>query len=577
MHNLKNIIRLITMIRPLIKKMFISIIFGILGNASAIIMLIASAILITYLIPEVQYNEKKFVLLFFIAAGAALLRGLLRYIEQLSGHDVAFRLLASLRDKIYQKLRTLAPAKLIDKRSGDIVSMLMGDIEYIEVFFAHTLAPIVIAFVVSIGVLVFLSFYWIGFSLILLFFFITVGIIIPVINYQLGNTAGKRYRNKLAETNSFMLDALLGLREILLFRKIHEIKKKNYKLGLSLADETRRFRKKESMVTAFANLSVLLAIGTTLSVAVLRFSNNQISLDTLIIVTVTAASSFGPLYALSLLSNDILQTFAAVNRLFRFFDEPPAVNHNGTVQIKEENFESIEFQNVTFSYTLHTPVLDSVSFSIKKGEHIGIIGKSGSGKSTLFRLLLRFYDTTNGSIKMNGYDINHIQYKSLNNMYSVVTQDSFLFHESIRANIQIGNELATKNDIINAAKKANIHDFIMSLPHHYETSAGELGIKLSAGQRQRIAIARALIKNSPVILLDEPTSHLDTLNEKEIIQTIYSAFKDKTVCIISHRPSTVYAADKIIVLENGKICETGSYKSLMNTDTAYKRISKHEH
>lgn len=572
---IKIMLRLLKMVTPLAPTMLTCITLGIIGNLDAIlIMVFGGMVVVSALGIELFLPMKALIVLTLVAA---LLRGPLGYLEQLKGHDVAFRLLALIRQKIFHALSRLAPAKLVDKRSGDIITTIMGDVEYVEVFFAHTIAPVSIGIVVPLSVLIFIGTFWYGFSLILLVFYL--GILIPVYIARYVRNVGRRYRTGFADINTHLLDSLLGLRELILYGRAKVRQQEIRQKGQELTDALHKLRRYEGFVMALSEFFILSGTITILFAALYRLQQGYIGIDGLIIVTVTAASSFGPLVALSALSNDLMQTFAAAERIFALFDEQPLVIERPDATAKELHDDiDIQYDSINFSYPkTDEAVCNDLNIGVRPNSKTAIVGQSGSGKSTILRLLLRFWDINQGAISLNGEDIRRMPLKQVRSNMSMVSQDTYLFNETIEENIKIGNPGATDDEVETAAKRANIHDFIMTLPHGYQTKVGEFGGKLSAGERQRIAIARALIHDAPIILLDEPTSNLDTLNEGSILKTLAKEFKDKTIITVSHRPSTIVGSENILVLDEGRIVEQGTFQQLMEQKGTFRHLLQHGH
>lgn len=538
--------RLIVELKPLAPIMLITITMGVIGFLASISIAGFGAAAIGNVLGDINFITFKGAVLVMILC--ALLRGFLRYGEQLSGHYIAFKILYILRDKIFKKLRTLAPAKLEGKEKGNLISLITSDIELLEVFYAHTIAPIAIAILTNSIVAVFLYFINPWFGVLSLIFFLIVGLAIPYFSSNLGKEAGIKYRNLFAESNNYILDSLRGLKEVLMFKsgeeRINEINNKSKEINKNLD----KIKAHEGIIRALTDLTIMIAIITFLVVGIMQYRSGSISFSLMLIAIVVIASSFGPVVALSNLSNTLLQTFACAERLFDLLDEEPLVEE---VLNKEKISESdIEYNGVSFSYSGRSEkVFDDLSINIKKGEKVALIGESGIGKSTFIKLMMRFWDADKGEISIGGKDIRNINTKSLRDTESLVSQETYLFNESIMDNIKISNPNATFEDVKEAAKKASIHDFIETLPNGYDTKAGELGDNLSSGEKQRIGLARAFLRDGDILILDEPTSNLDTLNEGIILKSIKENSTDKTVVLISHRKSTTTICDKVLKLE----------------------------
>lgn len=542
--------RLIVELKPLAPIMLITIFMGVLGFLAAISIAAFGAIALGTYIDDITFITFKGALIVMVAS--AVLRGFLRYGEQLSGHYIAFKILYILRDKIFTVLRRLAPAKLEGKEKGNLIALITSDIELLEVFYAHTIAPISIAIITNSIISIILYLINPAFGVIAAAFFIVVGFVIPYVSSSFAKEAGVNYRNIFGESNNYVLDSLRGLKEVLLYKngeeRLNNINKNSIRLNKSLD----KIKEHEGIIRATTDITIMIAILTFVLLGMSKFLSGEITFTAAIVAIVVVASSFGPVVALSNLSNTLLQTFACAERIFELIDEVPHVEE----VVGKNNIvcNEIAYNDVTFTYpTRKEKIFKNTSLNIKKGEKIALIGESGIGKSTFIKLIMRFWDVNSGDIKLDNIDIKDVNTKSLRNSQRLVSQETYLFNESIRDNIKIGNKDASEEDVIEASKKASIHDFILTLPKGYDTKVGELGGNLSSGEKQRIGLARAFLKDSDVLILDEPTSNLDALNEGEILKSINENCKDKTIILISHRKSTTAICDKVYKLENKKI------------------------
>ena len=546
----KIMTRLIKVLKPLTPIMMITISFGVLGFLAAIAIttfgMIATA---TALNIDMGVSIKTCIAV-IIACG--ILRGVLRYIEQYSGHFIAFTILAILRDKVFKSLRKLSPAKLESKEKGNLISVITSDIELLEVFYAHTIAPIAIAIITSIIMAVILFNINPIYGLVSALFYIIVGYLIPVISSKFGKDAGVEYRAEFAKTNSHLLESLKGIKEILLFNegknRLEQINKNSDVLDEKMAG----IKKHEGIIKAFTDVTIMIAILTFLFISINLYNNNVVNIGQALVAIVILSSSFGPVVALSNLSNNLVQTFACAQRLFDILDEVPAVEEvDGDIEL---NSSHINVENVNFAYKDRLDnLLKNINLEIKPGDKIGILGESGCGKSTFLKLLMRFWDVNEGSISLDNKNIKTMPTKTLRRSQSLVTQETFLFNDTIENNIKIGKKDATKEEVIAACKKASIHEFIQTLPKGYKTNAGELGSNFSSGEKQRIGIARAFLHDADILILDEPTSNLDTLNEVEILKSINNECKDKSIVMVSHRKSSVSICDKKIYVKNNTL------------------------
>lgn len=546
----KIMTRLIKVLKPLAPIMMITISFGVLGFLAAIAItsfgMIATA---TALNIDMGVSIKTCISI-IIACG--ILRGVLRYIEQYSGHFIAFTILAILRDKVFKALRKLSPAKLESKEKGNLISVITSDIELLEVFYAHTVAPIAIAIITSIIMTVILYNINPVYGAVSALFYIVVGYLIPVISSNFGKEAGMEYRQEFAKTNSHLLESLKGIKEILLFEegqnRLNQINKNSDILDEKMAG----IKKHEGIIRAFTDVTIMIAILTFLFISINLYNEGSINIGQGLVAIVILSSSFGPVVALSNLSNNLVQTFACAQRLFDILDEVPAVEEvDGDIELESSN---INIENVNFAYKNRDEnLLKDINLEIKPGDKIGILGESGCGKSTFLKLLMRFWDVNEGSISLDNKNIKTMPTKTLRRSQSLVTQETFLFNDSIENNIKIGKKGATEEEVIAACKKASIHEFIKTLPQGYKTNAGELGSNFSSGEKQRIGIARAFLHDADILILDEPTSNLDTLNEAEILKSINNECKDKSIVMVSHRKSSVSICDKKIYVKNNTL------------------------
>ena len=547
---LKIMLRLIKILKPLTLIMMITITFGVLGFLAATAVTTFGAVAIGNILGvEMGIGLSTTIK---IIIGCAILRGGLRAIEQYSGHYIAFKILAILRDQVFKALRKLSPAKLETKEKGNLISVITSDIELLEVFYAHTIAPIAIAILtssVTAGVLYSVNPY---FGLIGIGFYLIVGLVIPVASSKYANQAGLEYRNEFGNTNSFLLDSLKGIKEVLLFgageERINTINENSEKLN----EKLKVIKQHEGIIRAFTDITIMIAILVTLYTGVKLFEAGTVDLGQVILAVVLLASSFGPTVALSNLSNNLMHTFACAQRLFNILDEVPAVEEVPGMEDLEMN--DINIENVSFKYKgRNEDLLKNINLKINKGDKVAIIGKSGCGKSTLLKLIMRFWDVESGAIEIDSKNIKNIPTKSLRKSQSLVSQETFLFNDTIENNLKIGKIDASEEEIILAAKKASIHEFITTLPNGYKTNVGEIGSNLSSGERQRLGIARAFLHNPKVLILDEPTSNLDTLNEAEILKSIKNESEDKTIIMVSHRKSSAAICDKKVYVKNNRL------------------------
>lgn len=548
-NGLKIMASLIVLLGSLSYIMLLAIINGTLGFLCAMGVTIFGSIGVAKFLGETI--NMSYGLIISLTIGCGVLRGALRYLEQYSNHFIAFKLLAALRDKIFKALRVLAPAKLEGRKKGGIISMITSDIETLEVFYAHTISPICIALIVETLVLLYVcfisSFYL---SLAALVSYIIIGIILPIISSKLLSDTGVRYRKSFASFNSYYLDSIKGVNDIVLNNAMKVRNKEVNSKSDELLAETKKLKHKSGITEAISYAFVSLSLIGVLILGLYLSDKNIITIPKMIMGLVAIFGSYGPVIALSALPQNLTQTFASGDRVLDLLEEKPVVR-----EIKDgKNFSFLDLKvnNLSFKYD-EASVLNNVNLEVKRGQIVALVGPSGCGKSTLLKLLLRFYETNSGDILYNNISINDINTSSLLDNVTLVSQQTYLFDDTIKENIKIAKYDATDEEIIEAAKKASIHEFIESLPDKYDTKVGQLGDNLSAGEKQRIGLARAFLSNAPLILLDEPTSNVDSINEGIILKSLKDQKENKSIILVSHRESTTAIADRIYRIKGGII------------------------
>lgn len=541
---MKNLIHLV---KPLTGYMILAILMGLLGHLCASFITIFGAFGILQVLGMWKGSLG---FLFIGVAVFAVLRGILRYAEQSCNHFIAFKLLALIRDEVFQSLRKLTPAKLEGKDKGNLITVITSDIELLEVFYAHTISPTAIAVLYTILLCLFIGQFHVILGILALLAYLVVGVLIPLAVSKAGGDDGMRFRTKSGELGSFVLDSLRGLSEILQYGQGQErMRQMNHRTD-ELSKEEERMKRTTGRNMAITGMTILISDLLMLFVSSMLYQRGTLGFDGVLISTVALMSSFGPVTALANLGSTLQNTFAAGNRVLDILEEEPMVKE--ITGQKEITFHEAKAEHVTFSYGQET-ILKDVSADIKENSVVGISGKSGSGKSTLLKLLMRFWDVQEGSVSISGTGVNQINTSNLRNMESFVTQETCLFHDSIAANLRIAKLDATQEELEAACKKASIHEFIKKLPQGYETQVGELGDTLSGGERQRLGLARAFLHDAPFMLLDEPTSNLDSLNEAVILKSLEEERNGKTVVLVSHRESTMQIADVVYSIERGRM------------------------
>lgn len=553
--------RLVGLVRPLAGYMVLAVFMGLIGHLCAAFITVFGG----YAVLNLLHINTPFSLtaLFVSVCIFALVRGILRYAEQACNHFIAFKLLALIRDKVFQALRRLCPAKLEGRDRGDLISIITSDIELLEVFYAHTISPVAIAFLFTIVMCLFIGFYHWMFGLLALAAYLTVGVLIPVAVSRLSGDDGLKFRTKSGELSSFVLDSLRGLSEILQYRQGEKRLEQMNKRTEELSGEEERMKRIAGRNAAVTNTAIYIFTLLMLFVSTRLYQKGTVDFDGVLIPVFALISSFGPSVALANLGSTLQNTFAAGNRVLDILEETPAVSE--VAGEAEVVFDGAAAEHVTFSYFTGNnisydaakkggeTILDDLSVQIPNHSVVGIAGRSGSGKSTLLKLFMRFWEVHKGSVRLSGTDVSKINTANLREMESFVTQETHLFHDSIKNNLRIAKLDATDKEIEEACRKASVHDFIMSLPEGYDTPVGELGDTLSGGERQRLGLARAFLHNAPFLLLDEPTSNLDSLNEAVILKSLKEEREDKTVVLVSHRTSTMRIAEVVYSVEQGRV------------------------
>ncbi len=557
--------RLIGLVKPLLPIMLLAIALGTIGYLCAIFLTILAGFGLMHIILEPMQEVLGYALtpenagvflgmplqtLFIALAVMAVMRGILHYGEQYCNHFIAFKLLAIIRHKVFAALRKLCPAKLEGRGKGNLISVITSDIELLEVFYAHTISPIAIAVLTSLVMILFIGQFSLAAAVLALGGYLVVGAAIPLYFGSRGADKGMEFRSGFGNLNNFILDSLRGLDETIQYqqggRRRKEMAERSDELG-RLQKDLNHLEASQRSVT---NLAILFFSFAMLFLMIILRQAGEVSMTGMLVGTIAMMGSFGPVTALASLSNNLNQTLASGERVLSLLEEEPQVEEVSGKNVTE--FTKAAAENVDFTYDTEQ-ILKDYSMEIPKGKIIGIHGASGSGKSTLLKLLMRFWDAQGGKISVSDRDVRDINTADLREMESYVTQETCLFHDSIANNIAVGKPGASREEIMEAAKKASIHEFIMTLPQGYDTEVGELGDTLSGGEKQRIGIARAFLHDAPFVLMDEPTSNLDSLNEGIILKSLKEGWGDKTVLLVSHRKSTMNVADVVYEMDNGRI------------------------
>lgn len=546
LNNFQVVWRMMKLVKPLVLPMCLAIIMGVVGFLCAIGIPVLSAMALFQLVG--MYPHLPLSSLLIILLVMALLRGVFHYIEQAANHYIAFKLLAIIRDHVYTALRRLAPAKLDGKDKGNLISLITNDIELLEVFYAHTISPVFIAMITSLILLKFFAHMHILAMFIALIAYLIMAIVIPFYVNHKGKEIGQKNRDEIGNMSTYILESLSGLSTLLQYDIGGLRKQRMLEKNDELETLQRQMKDVESVQVVMSQLLIsLFSIIMFITMFILQQQGIVSVFDT-IMATILMLSSFGPVMALSHLANNLLSTLSSGRRVIAILDEKELIKD--VIDQPTISFDDIEIDDLNFAYEDEI-ILKKLNLTLTKNQITGIVGKSGSGKSTLLKLIMRFYDPTSGQISIHDCDLKKINTANMRAMFAYVTQETILFHDTILNNIKIAKLDATDDEIYQACQKASIHDFIMSLPAGYQTQLSELGASLSGGEKQRIALARAFLSDAPCILLDEPTSHLDVLNEAIILKSLQQQ-KDKTMILVTHRESTMRIAQQMIHMNQGR-------------------------
>ena len=546
--HLEIMAKLIGMVHPLLGYVLLAITLGLIGHllASFITIFAGYAALKVWGFPIAH----SFAFFFVCMVVFAIARGFARYTEQSCNHYIAFKLLALIRAKAFAALRRLCPAKLEGRDKGDLISVITSDIELLEVFYAHTISPIAIATIYSVILSLFIGHIHWGLGLLALAAYVTVGVIVPVIASKTSGDLGLEFRNQSGSLSAFVLDSLRGLPETMQYgngkKRMQQMNERTDRMN----DCQEKMKRVTGLNMAVTNTAILVFDFLMLLSASYLYKEGIIAFDGIVIATLALMSSFGPVVALANLGTTLQNTFASGNRVLDILEEEPQVAE--ITGADQTTYGQVTIEDVTFAYEKET-ILDGVSLDVPKQGILGIVGKSGSGKSTLLKLLMRFWDVDSGKLAIVDREIGKINTEDLRRMQGYMIQETHLFCDSIAENIRIAKLDATREEIEEACKKASIHDFILSLPQGYDTPVGELGDTLSGGERQRIGLARAFLHDAPMMLLDEPTSNLDSLNESVILRSLREERGDKLILLVSHRDSAMRIADQVYQMKEGRV------------------------
>ncbi len=561
--------RLLGFIGPLRGVMAISVVMRIARQLASTLLIALAAAAVARFVSDPGSAVIWSITGYMVLTAAVL--GTVHYLEQFTGHYVAFRLLTMLRNQFYDGMEPQVPAGTVDLRTGDAISRVINDCERIEPFYAHTIAPAISAIAVPMILLAYLWTIHPALTWTLLPFLACMALMLPAIVVWLSKRGSDETRAIQGEVNAFLTDSFQGIRDTVTFGYGERRRKQAWALGEALQVAQDKLTSADSVQRGLTELLIAGAALTMAWVGVGLVNQGAISaLADLPVILAITISSFAAVVGLTNVINDYRTSIVCANRLFELTDQPPVVT-DLVAESPAQASSSVSFDQVSFSYA-EAPVLQKLSFSVGAGENIALVGASGAGKSTIVNLLVRFWDASSGEIQIGGTNIRDYTLHDLREMIAVVSQRSYTFNSTIGENILLGKPDATQAEVEAAARRANLSQWIDTLPDGYDTEVGEMGSKLSGGQRQRLTIARALLKDAPILILDEATSNLDVATEKEVNSAIKEISQGRTVLIIAHRLSTVVEADEILVLDHGAIVERGTHESLLQAGGTYARL-----
>ncbi len=522
-------------------------------------------------------------------------RAVFRYLERLISHNVTFRLLARLRVWFYEKLEPLAPARLMEYKSGDLLARLVGDVETLENFYVRVISPTLTAVFIALSVSLFFASYDPALALLLISLFLTLGLILPLLAQFLSRKPGQTLITRRADLQTQLVDGIQGLADLLAFGRGKDRAQQIASLGNQYSTAQKQMARlsgfHSALSTFITNLSILLVLLLIIP-QVTKGDIKGVMLGTFALMTLASFEAVTPLPLAAQMWNASRE---AAKRLFDVVDVPSKSRSTQTLisnlhssNLQSSNLQSptppfshppsIQFTNLSFTYP-HTsiPALDNVTFTLPPSASLAIVGPSGAGKSTIVNLLLKFWDYNSGEITLGGESLKALDQDEVRKRCALISQNSYFFNTSIRENLKLARPSASEEEMERAARAAQIHDFIMRLPKGYDTLIGEQGVRLSGGERQRLAIARALLKDAPILLLDEPTANLDPLTEKQVIETLFEIMRGKTSLLITHRLVGLENVDEILVMHHGRIIERGKHNDLIARSGLYRRLWELQH
>jgi ATP-binding cassette subfamily C protein CydC len=562
--------RLLKLAAPFAQRMALAALLGFATIGSSIGLMTTSAYLISKAALQPSIADLQVAIVGVRFFGIA--RGIFRYLERYVSHDVTFRLLARLRVWFYGALEPLAPARLMQYRSGDLLARIVADIETLEQFYLRVIAPPVVAVLVALLAALIVGSFDPRLAVALLLFLLLAGAGVPLLTRFLSRPAGQRMIQVRSELNSSLVDDIQGMADLLAFGQEEPYLEQIQNLSREFGGLQQRMTRVEGLHSALTGLLMNLAVLAVLVIAIPLVSSAELDGVYLALLVLAVMSSFEAVWPLPQASQYLDNSLQAARRLFEIVDAEPAVTDLPS-PLPTPAAYGLQVENLRFSYDRGaTPALDGISFELPQGRCVAIVGPSGSGKTTLVHLLSRFWEYQEGHIVLAGRELREYGQEDVRRLITVLSQRPHLFNATVRENLLLARPEASEAEMIQAAQQAQIHDFVASLPEGYDTWIGEQGLRQSGGERQRLAIARAILKDAPILILDEPTANLDAVTGREVMATLQNLMAKRTALIITHRLVGLEAVDEILVLRAGRFVERGRHHDLVRVDGLYRRM-----
>ncbi|WP_050616130.1 amino acid ABC transporter ATP-binding/permease protein [Bacillus testis] len=546
---MRDINRLLTLLRPLLPHMALTVLLGTLGYLSITGISVVGGMAVIQGAEAGHYGSMRFLLEIIIVSGIA--RAVFRLSEQYCTHYIAFRLLAIIRDRIFTVIRSLGPQQLKDFRKGEFMNIVTKDVEMLEVFYAHTVAPVCIGLLTTVVYVSAFSFLHPLYGAAALASYVFISYLVPMAVYRYGREAAETYRSRYGQVSDFLMDSLKGIKELVVFGQKKKTIERIEQFSAQLNDTSKRLKEHEGLLKALTDCTLYVAVFSNIAISLLLVNRQSISAAEALLSILLLFSSFGPSLALSHLSASLVHTFASAKRVLTLMDLEIAEKPEGSEPIGA--IDTIECAGLSFGYRGKELLYEDIHMKWERGRIIGIKGKNGTGKSTLISLMLREMPALSGEILFNGRPASVYSAESLREQFSTVDASTFVFSDTLRRNLTMFKQHYTDQEIMAACSKAGLTSFVESMPEGLDSYVQEYAANISSGQLQRIAMARLFLRNTPVYILDEPTSNLDSLNERYILQKIKENSNGKIVVIISHNDAVLKMADRVYQIQNRRV------------------------